>query len=204
MNYRSWIYGRWIKIGIAALVIIILAVSSISTYNGLVTADQQVQKAWSTVESMMQRRADVIGSQVNVVKGYMQHEEKVLSEIAAARAVLYDNYSDVNSKIAADERLSAAGRQILALAENYPELKAGDLFENLQVEIEGSENRVSVARKDFIDAVQEYNTKVSRFPGNIFAKLMGFEKRNISRLLPGPRSLRRSISGTDRKAVPGP
>ena len=128
MNYRSWIYGRWIKIGIAALVIIILAVSSISTYNGLVTADQQVQKAWSTVESMMQRRADVIGSQVNVVKGYMQHEEKVLSEIAAARAVLYDNYSDVNSKIAADERLSAAGRQILALAENYPELKAGDLF----------------------------------------------------------------------------
>lgn len=185
MNYRSWIYGRWIKIGIAALVIIILAVSSISTYNGLVTADQQVQKTWSTVESMMQRRADVIGSQVNVVKGYMQHEEKVLSEIAAARAVLYDNYSDVNSKIAADERLSAAGRQILALAENYPELKAGDLFENLQVEIEGSENRVSVARKDFIDAVQEYNTKVSRFPGNIFAKLMGFEKKEYFKASPG-------------------
>lgn len=185
MNYRSWIYGRWIKIGIAALVIIVLAVSSISTYNGLVTADQQVQKAWSTVESMMQRRADVIGSQVNVVKGYMQHEEKVLSEIAAARAVLYDNYSDVNSKIAADERLSAAGRQILALAENYPELKAGDLFENLQVEIEGSENRVSVARKDFIDAVQEYNTKVSRFPGNIFAKLMGFEKKEYFKASPG-------------------
>lgn len=185
MNYRSWIYGRWIKIGIAALVIIILAVSSISTYNGLVTADQQVQKAWSTVESMMQRRADVIGSQVNVVKGYMQHEEKVLSEIAAARAVLYDNYSDVNSKIAADERLSAAGRQFLALAENYPELKAGDLFENLQVEIEGSENRVSVARKDFIDAVQEYNTKVSRFPGNIFAKLMGFEKKEYFKASPG-------------------
>jgi len=185
MNYRSWIYGRWIKIGIAALVIIILAVSSISTYNGLVTADQQVQKAWSTVESMMQRRADVIGSQVNVVKGYMQHEEKVLSEIAAARAVLYDNYSDVNSKIAADERLSAAGRQILALAENYPELKAGDLFENLPFEIEGSENRVSVARKDFIDAVQEYNTKVSRFPGNIFAKLMGFEEKEYFKASPG-------------------
>src|SRR5690606_26570422 len=185
MNYRSWIYGRWIKIGIAALVIIILAVSSISTYNGLVTADQQVQKAWSTVESMMQRRADVIGSQVNVVKGYMQHEEKVLSELAAARAVLYDNDSDVNSKIAADERLCAAGSEILALAENYPELKAGDVFENLQVEIEGSENRVSVARKDFIDAVQEYNTKVSRFPGNIFAKLMGFEKKEYFKASPG-------------------
>ena len=185
MNYKSWIYGRWIKLGIAALVIIILAVSSISTYNGLVTADQQVQKAWSTVESMMQRRADVIGSQVNVVKGYMQHEEKVLSEIAAARAVLYDNYSDINSKIAADEKLSSAGRQILALAENYPELKAGDLFENLQVEIEGSENRVSVARKDFIDAVQVYNTKVSKVPGNIFAKLMGFEKKEYFKASPG-------------------
>jgi len=185
MNYKSWIYGRWIRLGIAALVIIILAVSSISTYNGLVTADQQVQKAWSTVESMMQRRADVITSQVNVVKGYMQHEEKVLSEIAAARAVLYDNYSDINSKIAADEKLSSAGRQILALAENYPELKAGDLFENLQVEIEGSENRVSVARKDFIDAVQVYNTKVSKFPGNIFAKLMGFEKKEYFKASPG-------------------
>lgn len=185
MSYNSYIYGRWIKIGIAALVIIILAATSISTYNGLVAADQQVQKAWSTVESMMQRRADVINNQVETVKGYMQHEEKVVSEIAAARAVLYDNYSDINSKIAADEKISAAGRQILALVENYPELKAGDLFENLQVEIEGSENRVSVARKDFIDAVQVYNTKVSRFPGNIFAKLMGFGKKEYFKASPG-------------------
>ena len=109
MNYNSYIYGRWVKLGIAALIIIILAVSSISTYNGLVTADQQVQMKWSTVESMMQRRADVISNQVEAVKGYMQHEEKVFSDIAAARAVLYDNYSDVESKIAADEQLSAAG-----------------------------------------------------------------------------------------------
>ena len=177
MNYNSYIYGRWVKLGIAALIIIILAVSSISTYNGLVTADQQVQMKWSTVESMMQRRADVINNQVEAVKGYMQHEEKVFSDIAAARAVLYDNYSDVESKIAADEQLSAAGNKLLALVENYPELKAGTLFENLQIEIEGSENRVSVARKDFIEAIQLYNTKVSRFPGNIFAKLMGFEKK---------------------------
>ena len=88
MNYNSYIYGRWIKWGIAALVIIILAVSSISTYNGLTAADQQVQMQWSTVESMMQRRADVISNQVEVVKGYMQHEEKIFGEIAAARAVL--------------------------------------------------------------------------------------------------------------------
>lgn len=185
MNYNSYIYGRWVKLGIAALIIIILAVSSISTYNGLVTADQQVQMKWSTVESMMQRRADVINNQVEAVKGYMQHEEKVFSDIAAARAVLYDNYSDVESKIAADEQLSAAGNKLLALVENYPELKAGTLFENLQIEIEGSENRVSVARKDFIEAIQLYNTKVSRFPGNIFAKLMGFEKKDYFRASPG-------------------
>ena len=147
MNYNSYIYGRWIKWGIAALVIIILAVSSISTYNGLTAADQQVQMQWSTVESMMQRRADVISNQVEVVKGYMQHEEKIVGEIAAARAVLFDNYSDIESKIAADEQLSAASKRILALVENYPELKADALFENLQIEIEGSENRVSVARK---------------------------------------------------------
>ena len=185
MNYNSYIYGRWVKLGIAALIIIILAVSSISTYNGLVTADQQVQMKWSTVESMMQRRADVISNQVEAVKGYMQHEEKVFSDIAAARAVLYDNYSDVESKIAADEQLFAAGNKLLALVENYPELKAGTLFENLQIEIEGSENRVSVARKDFIEAIQLYNTKVSRFPGNIFAKLMGFEKKEYFKASPG-------------------
>jgi LemA protein len=185
MNYNSYIYGRWIKLGIVALVVIILAVTSISSYNGLVAADQQVQKAWSTVESMMQRRADVISNQVETIKGYVQHEEKVVSEIAAARAVLYDNYSDIDSKIAADEQLAAAGRSMLALVENYPELKADTLFENLQTVIEGSENRVSVARKDFIDAVQAYNTKVTKFPGNIFAKLMGFEKKDYFRASPG-------------------
>lgn len=185
MNYNSYIYGRWIKLGIVALVVIILAVTSISSYNGLVAADQQVQKAWSTVESMMQRRADVISNQVETVKGYVQHEEKVVSEIAAARAVLYDNYSDIDSKIAADEQLAAAGRSMLALVENYPELKADTLFENLQTVIEGSENRVSVARKDFIDAVQAYNTKVTKFPGNIFAKLMGFAKKDYFRASPG-------------------
>ena len=183
MNYNSYIYGRWIKWGIAALVIIILAVSSISTYNGLTAADQQVQMQWSTVESMMQRRADVISNQVEVVKGYMQHEEKIFGEIAA-QGRSFCNYSDIESKIAADEQLSAASKRILALVENYPELKADALFENLQIEIEGSENRVSVARKDFIEAVRAYNTKVTRFPGNIFARLMGFEKKEYFKASP--------------------
>ena len=110
--------------------------------------------------------------------------KKIFGEIAAARAVLFDNYSDIESKIAADEQLSAASKRILALVENYPELKADALFENLQIEIEGSENRVSVARKDFIEAVRAYNTKVTRFPGNIFARLMGFEKKEYYKASP--------------------
>ncbi len=183
-SYNSYVYGRWIKWGVIALVVIILAVSSITTYNGLVTADQNVQMQWSSVENMMQRRADVISNQVEVVKGYMKHEEKVFSDIAAARAVLYDNYSDISSKIAADEQMAESGRRMLALVENYPELKASELFENLQIDIEGSENRVAVARKDFIETVQAYNTKLVRFPGNIFARLMGFEAKEYFKASP--------------------
>lgn len=133
---------------------------------------------------MMQRRADVISNQVEVVKGYVKHEEKVFSDIASARAILYDNYSDVSSKMAADEEMARLGRSIIALAENYPELKADELFRNLQVDIEGSENRVAVARKDYNEAVQAYNTKLSKFPGNIFARLMGFGKKEYFKASP--------------------
>lgn len=175
-NYNSYIYGSWIKWGAIALAALILVVGSISTYNGLVTADNEVQQQWSEVENQMQRRADVITNQVEVVKGYTKHEEKVFSDIANARAVLYDNYSDINAKMAADQQMADSGRRILALAENYPELKAANLFENLQTDIEGSENRVAVARGRFIEKVQVYNTRLKRFPGNLFAKMLGFEK----------------------------
>lgn len=175
-NYNSYIYSRWIKWGAITLVILILVIGSVSTYNGLITAKHDVESQWSKVESQMQRRADVITNQVEVVKGYVKHEEKVFSEIANARAILYDNYSDMNTKIDADRKIADSGRQILALAESYPELKADKLFANLQVDIEGSENRVAVARGEFIEKVQAYNTKLSRFPGNLFAKMLGFEK----------------------------
>jgi|LSQX01.1.fsa_nt_gb LemA protein len=184
-NYNSYIYGKWIKWGALATIALILVIGSISTYNGLVIADQEVQREWSEVENQMQRRADVITNQVEVVKGYVKHEEKIFSDIAAARAVLYDNYSGINTKIAADQQISDSSRNILALAENYPELKADILFVNLQTDIEGSENRVTRARGRFIEKVQVYNTRLTRFPGNLFAKMLGFEKIEYFKASPG-------------------
>jgi LemA protein len=175
-NYDTYIRSRWIKWGAITLVVLILVIGSVSTYNGLITAEQDVQSQWSKVESQMQRRADVITNQVETVKGYIKHEEKVFSDIANARAILYDNYSDMDAKMAADRKMADYGRDVLALAESYPELKADKIFMNLQVDIEGSENRVAVARSEFIEKVQIYNTKLSRFPGNLFAKMLGFEK----------------------------
>ncbi len=183
-SYNSYIRGRWIKWGAIALVALILVIGSYSTYNGLAVADQEVQSQWSQVENVMQRRADLISNDVAAVKGYMKHEEKVFGDIAASRSVLYNGTTDINGKLAADDQIAASARNILVLAENYPDLKASEQFSNLQTDISGSENRVAVARKDFIDSVQAYNTKVIRFPGNIFARFMGYETRDYFKASP--------------------
>ncbi len=184
-SYDSFVRGKWIKWGIFAIVAIFLVVGSITTYNGLAASDQDVQSKWSQVENVMQRRADLITNQVEVVKGYIKHEEAVFGDIAAARSVLYNSSSDVDSKLAADEQLASSARSLLVLVENYPDLKASEQFTNLQTNIESSENRVSVERKRFIDAVQAYNTKVTRFPGNLFARFMGFETKEYFKATPG-------------------
>lgn len=178
MNYNAYPYGRWIKWAIIGVLVLIILVSGASNYNGLVAVDQDVQSYWSQVENQMQRRADVITNLVKVVKGYTKHEEKVFGEIAAARSVLLNSGSDVNSKLAAGQKIESSAKQILALVENYPELKSSDQFVKLQDQIEGSENRVTVARMDFINSVKNYNTRIKRFPGNIFAGIMGFTAKD--------------------------
>lgn len=187
-SYNDYSRGIWIKWGIfavLALIVIILVVSSFTTYNSLTAADQDVKGKWSQVENVMQRRADLITNEVEVVKGYVKHEEKVFGDIAAARSVLYNGSSDVTSKLAADEKLASSARGMLLLVENYPDLKASEQFTNLQTQIEGSENRVSVERKRFIDSVQAYNTKVTRFPSVIFARLMGYGTKDYFKASPG-------------------
>lgn len=173
-TYNAYPWGRWIKWGVICLAVIIVLGIFGSTYNGLVQAEQKVKSSWSQVENVMQARADKINNLVETVKGYIKHEEEVFGKVAEARSVLMNN-NDIKDKLKADSELANATRDILMLVENYPELKASEQFTNLQVAIEGAENRVSVQRKRFIEAVEAYNTKVTRFPGNIFARFMGFK-----------------------------
>lgn len=183
-NYNAYPTGRWVKWGIIGILVLVIIISSVSTYNGLVTAQQDMEKNWSQVENVMQRRLDTITNLVEVVKGYTKHEEKVFGDIAAARSVLMNGSQDLDKKVAADEQLTKATRDMLLLVENYPDLKASQQFHDLQVAIEGSENRVSVERGRFIEKVQEYNIKVKRFPGSIFAKLMGFTPKEYYKASP--------------------
>ena len=182
MSYDAYPWGRWIKWIVIGLLVIIILGSGVSTYNGLVASEQNVTANWSEVENVMQRRADTINNLVETVKGYAEHEKGILEKVAAARAdfetaraVLSDNSEDIGSKLAADTKVKeAAANMINVVVENYPDLKADTQFTNLQSAIEGSENRVSTARGRFILAVQDYNMKIKRFPGNIFAGAMGF------------------------------
>ena len=151
----------------------------------MVTLDEQVGTAWSNVENQYQRRTDLIPNLVNTVKGYAAHEKETFDAVVEARAKATQmniNIDDLTSEKLADyQRLqgeigSALGR-LLAVSENYPELKANENFQTLQAQLEGTENRISVERRKFNEVARNYNTTIRRFPKNIFAGLFGFEKR---------------------------
>lgn len=185
MNYNEYSFGRWVKWGVIGLIVIIILFTSISSYNGLISAEQNTEQKWSDVENTMQRRADVIVNLAAVVQEAEKHEEKVYGAIAvartnaeAAKAILDDSTQDVKSKLDANAKLNDVIKSISIVVEAYPQLKSNEQFTNLQTSIEGSENRVYIARKDYISAVQTYNLKIKRFPGNMFAKLMGFDQKD--------------------------
>lgn len=172
---------KWIWIGVVALV----AIFFYTTYNGLVTKEEGLDNAWSNVETQYQRRADLIPNLVNTVKGYAAHESATLGAVTEARAKatsinltasdLTPEKLEAFQKAQAEVR-SALGR-LIAVAENYPDLKANQNFLELQAQLEGTENRIAVARKDFNAAAQRYNVTVRRFPSNLVAGLFGFEKK---------------------------
>ncbi len=151
-------------------------------YNGLVKQDENVKKAWNNVQSDYQRRADLIPNLVNTVKGEANFEQTTLQNVIQARASATQIKVDINDltpeKIqqyqAAQGQLSQALGRLLAVAENYPTLRANDAFRGLQAQLEGTENRIKVARNDFNSAVQTYNVQVRTFPMNIFAGMFGF------------------------------
>lgn len=170
---------------IAGAVIVIALFWGCNGYNGLVTMDEGVQGKWANVETQYQRRADLIPNLVNTVKGYAKHEQSTLEGVVKARseatAVKIDPTNLTPEKLAeyqkAQGSLTTALGKLIAIQENYPDLKANENFQELQSQLEGTENRITVARKDFNDAAKEYNTAIRRFPKTILASLFGFEKK---------------------------
>ena len=157
----------------------------ITGYNGLVKADEAVSTAWSNVENQYQRRADLIPNLVNTVKGYAAHEKETLDAVVEARTRA--TQVTVNAESMTPEMLQeyqksqgevgAALGRLLAVAESYPDLKANSNFLELQAQLEGTENRISVERRNFNEAAKKYNTSIRTFPRNILAGRFGFEKR---------------------------
>ena len=172
----------WIILAVVAVVV----VWCISCYNGLVTKEETVVEKWSQVENQYQRRYELIPNLMETVKGYAEHEKSTFEEVVAARAKATAISLDVESltaeqlaeyQKAQNEFGAALKHSVVAIGEAYPELKANNNFMEFQAQLEGCENRIAVARKDFNEAVKGYNLKVKRFPSNLFAGLFGFEKR---------------------------
>ena len=170
---------------IIVAIVAIIAFWAISGYNSLVSMDENVSNQWANVETQYQRRADLIPNLVNTVKGYAAHEKETLEGVIAARSqatqIKIDPTDLTPEKLAeyqkAQGQLATALGKLLAITENYPDLKANQNFLELQAQLEGTENRINVARKNFNDSAKAYNTAIRRFPKNILAGMFGFDKR---------------------------
>jgi LemA protein len=168
----TWVIGSIVGV---VLLLMILGGSACGTYNSLTTKQENVKVAFSNVDVQLQRRADLIPNLVQTVKGYAQHEEKVFSDIAEARSRLLSAQT-VEQKSAANDQVSSALGRLLALQENYPNLKADQQFLRLSDELAGTENRISVARRDYNQIVNEYNRSRQQFPTVVMANILGFER----------------------------
>ncbi len=170
---------------IALAVVAVLVVWGYTIYNGLVEKEEAVHSAWSNVETQYQRRADLIPNLVNTVKGYAAHEKQTLSAVVEARSKATSMTVDADDltpeRLAAFQQAqegvrSALGR-LIAIAENYPDLKANSNFQELQAQLEGTENRIAVARRDFNEATRAYNVSIRRFPANLVAGMLSFGQK---------------------------
>lgn len=165
------------------LVILLASLLSGCGYNTIQQKDEGVKAAWSQVLNQYKRRADLVPNLVNTVKGYASHEERVLTEVTAARAkvgsinVNADDPASVKQFQDAQVQLQSAIGRLLMVSENYPQLKADQNFLQLQAQLEGTENRISVERKNYIETVQDYNTYIRKFPVNLTAMMFGYKPK---------------------------
>lgn len=169
---------------IVIAVIAVIAIYFTSTYNSMVAQEEAVSTAWSNVENQYQRRSDLIPNLVNTVKGYAAHEKETFDAVVSARAKATQTTVSIDDltpeKMQAYQRaqgeVGSALSRLLAVTENYPELKANENFKELQAQLEGTENRISVERRKFNETARGYNTAIRKFPRNIVAGMFGFEK----------------------------
>jgi LemA protein len=172
--------GLGIALGVVGVLVVLALMvfgSFIGARNQMVAKDQTVKSMWSEVDVQLERRADLIPNLVETVKGFTKEESTVFGDIANARAGML-NARGPQAKIAANGQLDSAIGRLLLLTENYPQLRSSDQFMRLQDELSGTENRISVARKRYNDAIQEYNTFILQFPNNIWAGMAGFQEND--------------------------
>lgn len=171
--------SHWLAVGLLAMT---LSMSGCG-YNRIQVTDEQVKAGWAEVLNQYQRRADLVPNLVNVVKGYAEHEKEVLTQVTEARArvgsvqVNADDPQSLQQYQEAQGALSSALSRLLVVSENYPNLKADTGFRDLQAQLEGTENRITVARNRYIQNVQDYNITVRKFPGNLTAKMFGYQTK---------------------------
>ena len=163
---------------IALAVIVLLILFVISMYNNLVRLRQKVRNSWSQIDVQLQRRFDLIPNLVETVKGYMAHEEGVLEKVTELRTS-WANAGSVSEKAELDNQLSGALKTIMAVSENYPDLKANQNFSELQQELQNTENKISFSRQFYNDSVTMYNTKLEVFPSNLIASMFGFKAEDL-------------------------
>ena len=168
--------GTMVLLGVVVVVIILVA-SVVGKYNSIVSKEESVDTAYSNIDTQLERRADLIPNLVNTVKGYVEHENSIITEITTARENLL-KANNVNELSEANAKLDKAIDALMVIVENYPDLKANENFISLQDELAGTENRIATARRDYNEAVKDYNTIIKKFPSNIIANMFGFNKRS--------------------------
>ncbi len=164
-------------LGAILAVVVLGALLFIPKYNSLVSGEEAIDSKWAQVENQLQRRFDLIPNLVETVKGFAQQERDILAEISDARTK-YGTASNMEETAEADAELTSALGRLLVIVENYPDLKSDANFRQLMDELAGTENRLAVAREDYNNEVQKYNSNVRKFPGNIIAGMFGFEQRD--------------------------
>lgn len=187
LHYRNGALMIPVVIGIIVVIAIVCAI--VGVYNNLVTLRNRIDNAWQNIDTQLQRRCDLIANLVETVKGYAKHEKETLEAVISARNATVSADSP-DKKMEANNALSGALRQLFAVAESYPDLKANANFAHLQATLEDTENKVSYARQSYNDCVLNYNNAIQTFPGVIFAGIFqfkprtGFEASNESRQAP--------------------